>query len=146
MPRYFVGQLIPSLRDVPKAVMVASLLLGWALTTVLLQWQWVGLPRPYDPLIRVGELIFGPVTEEIVGRGVILAILLKHTESGRFTALLISALLFAGVHTVRDIYEVVILFVGGLVLGYGYMTTKSVPFCILSHSTWNGLPYLFTKS
>jgi membrane protease YdiL (CAAX protease family) len=91
----------------------------------------------------LGELLIGPITEEVVGRGVILAILLRYTESGPWMALFISAFVFAGSHMVRDIYDALIIFGGGLVLGYGRMATNSVALCIVCHSLWNGIPYLF---
>jgi membrane protease YdiL (CAAX protease family) len=90
----------------------------------------------------VGELLIGPITEEMIGRGIILAILLRYTSSGRWMALLISAFVFVACHMVRDIPEFFVLLGGGVLLGYAYMATKSVPFCILCHSMWNGVPYL----
>jgi membrane protease YdiL (CAAX protease family) len=55
--------------------------------------------------------------------------------------LLISSFLFAGIHVPRDTYQLVVLAGAGALLGYVYIVTRSVVFCVISHSIANALLY-----
>jgi membrane protease YdiL (CAAX protease family) len=137
---YFLGQAVPNWRNVPKAVGVLFALASWVVLTNLLEWHWVGAVPPLDRNLRFERwLVTWPVTEEIVCRGIFLAVLLRYTQYGRWAALLISALVFASLHCQNRAYYVMELVGDGLILGYAYMETKSVPFCMVCHSMSNGI-------
>jgi membrane protease YdiL (CAAX protease family) len=141
--KYYLGRLVPSLHDLPRAILLALLVNAWAIAMTLLTWQ--EMPMEDVGFLRALRLfVTAPIIEEILCRGVILAILLRYTESGRWMALLISALFFAGIHVVQDIYQLLALCGAGILLGYGYILTSSVPFCMLCHSMSNATIYLIS--
>jgi membrane protease YdiL (CAAX protease family) len=140
---YFVGRLAPRKSDLPKVALVLLLLIGWWALCVGAGWiTVVGLAESVDTLGVLDDVVTSPVTEEPVYRGVILAVLLQHVQSGRWAALGLSALLFAAIHAPNSVTLLVAITGAGLVLGYAYMATRCVPFCVLCHALWNGSFYL----
>jgi membrane protease YdiL (CAAX protease family) len=138
--KYFVGRWLPGGSDVAKAGLVMAVAGIQVVLSNLLYWHWVGAtPRPEGNSMLIRWLVTWPITEELVCRGVFLSILLRFTQPGRWGALFLSALLFTSLHCEPSVYYVLYIFGGGLVLGYGYIVTKSVPFCILCHSMCNGI-------
>ncbi|AKA68728.1 CPBP family intramembrane glutamic endopeptidase [Clostridium scatologenes] len=77
----------------------------------------------------------GPIIEEFVFRGVILGGLLKGYDSK--IAVFISSILFGLLHF--NIYQFIIAFSLGLLLGYIYTRTRSIYLCILMHVLNNSL-------
>lgn len=140
---YFVGRLVPHKSDLPNVALVLLLLVGWWALCVGAGWITVdGQPESVDTLVVLDDVVTSPITEEAVYRGVILAVLLAHMQSGRWAALGLSALLFAAIHAPNSVSRLVMITGAGLVIGYAYMATRCVPFCVLCHALWNGSFYL----
>ena len=78
-------------------------------------------------------IIWVPVTEEFVHRGVIQGAL---SRKGPYFAIFTSSLLFALVHNPDNFVWV---FIVGVVLGLLYWTTRSIWVPIVSHATYDGL-------
>jgi membrane protease YdiL (CAAX protease family) len=127
---YLVGRLSPSRDALPVAVLLLVLMvaafyvIGWG--------QAVVVDRPDLTLY-----VLAPITEEMVFRGVILATLLAHATAPRWAIVLLSALVFTSCHGVEDGWRLMRLLVLGCFVGYAYVLTRSISFCILCHSLWN---------
>jgi glutamate-5-semialdehyde dehydrogenase len=94
----------------------------------LLNGSWTG------PLLAV---VIGPVTEEIIFRGLVLRGLLGRYRPG--TAIVISALLFAFMHMNPAQFPIALAL--GLVLGWVFVRTRSLGLCMLGHALNNGMSY-----
>ena len=92
----------------------------------LLGGSWLG------PLLAV---VVGPLTEEIIFRGVILRGLLGRYR--RWTAIIVSAVLFALMH--GNPVQLPVALGLGLVLGWVYVRTRSLGLCFLGHALNNAL-------
>jgi len=77
--------------------------------------------------------VFQPVVEESINRGYILAVLIPR---GFYPAIIVSALVFALLHSVGSIPYA---FVAGLALGVQYWYTRSLWPSLITHSTVNTL-------
>jgi membrane protease YdiL (CAAX protease family) len=84
-------------------------------------------------------VIIGPVTEELLFRGIILRGLLSRYRP--FTAVLLTSLLFAAFH-MNPWQALGALFLGGLI-GWFYLRTRSLALCVLAHALNNGWVILF---
>ncbi len=82
--------------------------------------------------------VFVPVIEELLFRGFVLD--LASEAYGRWTAIIISSILFALVHV--DPLSIINAFIGGLIYGYVRIRTGSLWPSIFLHSMWNAHLYL----
>ena len=81
----------------------------------------------------ISVVIFAPLMEETLCRGIVLKGLLKNYKPGN--AIVISALFFAAIHL--NPWQAIPAFFGGLFLGWVYYKTQSVVPCIVIHATIN---------
>ncbi|QAA30248.1 CPBP family intramembrane glutamic endopeptidase [Clostridium manihotivorum] len=81
----------------------------------------------------ITAVIIAPIQEEFVNRGIILNGLSKKYSPK--VALVISALIFAAMH--MNLPQGINAFLLGLILGYVYLSTKSIFLSILCHATNN---------
>jgi len=91
------------------------------------------------PIISLLDLcILFPFFEETLMRGFLLGGL--SANYGKFTALLVSAALFAVLHF--DIAQIIPSFICGLILGLLYFRTASIFSCVLAHMGYNLISYI----
>ncbi len=81
----------------------------------------------------ISIVIFAPLMEETLCRGIVLKGLLKNYKPGK--AIFISALFFAAIHL--NPWQAIPAFFGGLFLGWVYYKTQSILPCIVIHATIN---------
>lgn len=96
------------------------------------------LINPTDLLAGFAIMLLTAVGEELVFRGYVLNNLLESME--KWTALAISALLFAFIHAGNNglhVVGLINLFVGGLLLGINFIYTRNLWFSIFFHFSWN---------
>lgn len=84
-------------------------------------------------------LLFGPIVEEILFRGIVLEGLANVTN-GVF-AVVISAVIFAGVHLAGGAAQVTGALILGLVLGWLYLRTRSIVPSSVAHIIYNTLAF-----
>jgi membrane protease YdiL (CAAX protease family) len=84
-------------------------------------------------------LVFGPIVEEIVFRGIVLGGLINVTNG--VVAVIVSALIFAGIHVAGGIAQITSVFVLGLVLGWLYLRTRSVVPSSVAHIIYNTVAF-----
>ncbi|MBO9632124.1 MAG: CPBP family intramembrane metalloprotease [Chitinophagaceae bacterium] len=100
------------------------------------------LDHSFDPLsffTGLGLMLLVAFAEEMVFRGYILNNLLQAFHS-KWNALVISAVLFALVHTSNsgiNMVAILNIFLAGLLMGLNYTYTKNLWFCIFFHFGWN---------
>jgi len=82
---------------------------------------------------------FAALAEELVFRSVIQSTLEK--EFGLFKGLFFAALIFAVMHVEYGIPEVGFAFFTGLLIGYLFQRTRSLPFVTVIHGTINVLVF-----
>jgi membrane protease YdiL (CAAX protease family) len=87
----------------------------------------------YGAILKV--VIMAPVIEELIFRGIIMHGLMRNYS--RFTAVFVSALLFALFHL--NPWQFPATFVLGLILGILMVRTRNIFLCILGHAINNGL-------
>lgn len=87
----------------------------------------------YGAILKV--VILAPVIEELIFRGVIMHGLMRNNS--KFTAVFVSALLFALFHL--NPWQFPATFVLGLLLGILMLRTRNIYLCILGHAINNGL-------
>jgi hypothetical protein len=87
----------------------------------------------YGAILKV--VIMAPVIEEMIFRGVIMHGLMRNNS--KFTAVFVSALLFALFHL--NPWQFPATFILGLVLGILMLRTRNIYLCILGHAINNGL-------
>ena len=87
----------------------------------------------YGAILKVA--ILAPIVEELIFRGVIMHGLIRNYS--KFTAVLVSALLFALFHL--NPWQFPATFILGLVLGILMLRTRNIFLCILGHAINNGL-------
>lgn len=100
----------------------------------------------YDSIVRIfhrdifsfvlGTLVFAPVLEEILFRGIVLGGMLKQGENPR-RAILISALVFGLIH--GNLPQFLGGAIIGMILGYAYYKTHNLVICIAMHIVNNSL-------
>lgn len=95
----------------------------------------VELEHPYQIVIYcIYAAIIPAVVEEILFRGTLCRAL---TVYGKFTAVLVSAVLFSLMHT--NVEQLLYTLVAGVLLGWIYVETKKVIFPIILHFINNGM-------
>jgi len=115
------------------------LLSGFVILILVRQIEFVKFQfNPADLILSVGIFIFVAITEELLVRGYILNNLL--TSFNRYTALVISSLIFSLMHGANpniNFFSLFELFICGLFLGLSYVFTRSLWFPIALHFSWN---------
>ncbi len=87
-------------------------------------------------LLFILAAIVAPVVEETVFRGIIFG---KLFGSESYLGLVVSSLLFGGLHMPSDIGSWIIYAGMGLVLGFVYHKTRNLSYCMIIHFINNGL-------
>jgi membrane protease YdiL (CAAX protease family) len=85
-------------------------------------------------------VIIAPVTEELFFRGIVLRGLLSRHRPA--VAVTLTAVLFAGLHL--NPWQFLSALFLGILFGWLYLRTGSVPLCMLAHATANGLSIVST--
>ena len=129
--------IILAFATIPPSVYVQNLLQGVANNNEELFKGIMQLPMGFVSLV-----FLGPITEEIVFRGAILKALSKSFDN-KWTAIIISALLFAIIHFNPS--QLLHAFVIGMLLGWICIKTQSIVPCLLIHIINNGTAFLFIK-
>lgn len=80
-------------------------------------------------------VVFGPIVEEIVFRGVVMGGLMTVTNG--VVAVVVSAAIFAGMHATGGAAQVTGAFIFGLVAGWLYLRTRSIVPSSVAHITFN---------
>ena len=89
--------------------------------------------------------ILAPLAEEVVFRGAVLRTMLEHWEgSKRWTAIIISALLFGLAH--MNPAQIPHAFLMGVLLGWIYERSRSLIPCVVLHCANNTIAYLMTAA
>lgn len=88
-------------------------------------------------VLLITVAVAAPIFEEIIFRGFLYAAL--KVKIGIFPAILVSAVVFAGIH--MDKGGAVMLFALGPVLALAYQRTRSLIPSILAHGIWNGCAF-----
>jgi len=107
----------------------------WAMQ--LLQWFTVSI-NWWDILQVTFVLILVSFSEELVFRGYILNNLLQSMP--KMPALLVSAILFAGFHTLNpdmSLLSFLNIFIAGMLMGVNYIFSRNLWFSIYFHFSWN---------
>jgi uncharacterized protein len=95
----------------------------------------------FHPIIFISYIIFFLLVafiEELMARGLVLNLLME--SMNKYVALLISALIFSGLHVMNnhiDTVPLINLFIAGILLGIFFVIRKSLMFPIGLHFTWN---------
>jgi membrane protease YdiL (CAAX protease family) len=80
-------------------------------------------------------LLFVPIVEEIVFRGIVLEGLINATNGA--VAVVVSAVVFAGMHAVGGVAQMAVAFMSGLILGWLYLRTRSIVPTSAAHSIYD---------
>ena len=89
--------------------------------------------------------ILAPLAEEVIFRGAVLRTMLEHWEgSKRWTAIIISALLFGLAH--MNPAQIPHAFLIGVLLGWLYERSRSLIPCVVLHCANNTIAYLMTAA
>ena len=89
--------------------------------------------------------ILAPLAEEVIFRGAVLRTMLEHWEgSKRWTAIIISALLFGLAH--MNPAQIPHAFLMGVLLGWLYERSSSLIPCVVLHCANNTIAYLMTAA
>jgi|HubBroStandDraft_4_1064222.scaffolds.fasta_scaffold00006_176 membrane protease YdiL (CAAX protease family) len=84
-------------------------------------------------------IFFGPIVEEIVFRGIVLEGFVKLTNG--VVAVVVSAVIFAGMHASGGVDQVVGAFAFGLFAGWLYLRTRSVAPTSAAHIVYNAVAF-----
>ena len=80
--------------------------------------------------------ILGPIAEEFAFRGILMSAL-RRTAIGAYGAILVTAALWAAIHTQYELPVLALLFLDGIVLGLARHVTRSIYVPIAMHITGN---------
>ena len=89
-------------------------------------------------LLLITTVVFAPVFEELVFRGILLPVLVS--KVGKISGVVLSALIFALAHL--SVGELPPLFVLGVGLGIMRLSSGRLFPCALMHSLWNGVTFI----
>ena len=89
-------------------------------------------------LLLITTVVFAPVFEELVFRGILLPVLVS--KFGKISGVVLSALIFALAHL--SVGELPPLFVLGVGLGIMRLSSGRLFPCALMHSLWNGVTFI----
>ena len=143
-----LGLIWTNMRGKIVSGLVGGIILSFAVTALgMLVSILVGPPPPQEvekmltdikqgkdillPFISVS--ILAPVSEELYFRGMVYPVI--RSRFGVRAALILSGLFFSMLHL--DMYRLVPIWAGGIVLAYFYEKTGSLITSITAHSTWN---------
>lgn len=87
-------------------------------------------------LLYLALLVVAPFSEEVYIRGFLFPGI-RYSRLGAVGAILITALVWAGLHVQYDLYGMIIIFGMGVVLGFARLTTRSTSVTILMHAFAN---------
>jgi membrane protease YdiL (CAAX protease family) len=121
---------------VPLMLLLGSAIAQWLVSVLpLAPWEQQMFERMASGNLAslLGMCLLAPVLEEMLFRGIILRAFLHQYD--RRKAILASALIFGAAHL--NIYQFVIAFGLGLVLGWLYERTQSLIPCIALHGLYN---------
>jgi hypothetical protein len=90
----------------------------------------------FVPLLWFAFILVAPFMEEILFRGFLFQGFV-HTRLGPAGAIVLISILWAALHTQYDLYGIVIVFLGGLLLGYARLRTGSIYVPIIMHVMQN---------
>jgi membrane protease YdiL (CAAX protease family) len=133
---YFIGRIDASLSPRQIIFIIASIIAGRLAVEAI-------HPFPLSSTANLwSDCVIAPFNEEIVFRGLFLAVLLQQLPQAPCRAIAVSSLVFASAHDlmVRGVFDgghlVSLLVLGGL-LGWIFWKSGSVLFCIFCHVLWN---------
>jgi membrane protease YdiL (CAAX protease family) len=132
--RYFVGRRVSPREDAQGMVL---LLLATGIVVALIEIYSPTLVISFKTGTFIDTVVWAAVNEELIFRGIFLGILLEQKRLPPWSAVLLSALLFAGHHSIANVARFVNLTLLGLLLGVAYHRFRSVLFCVVIHATWN---------
>lgn len=119
----FVFKIINSFESLTNPASISSLNFGWKYVFYF-----------------ISSIIFAPIIEEIVFRGIILKRLISDTEINTFFAVLFTSFLFSLTHS--TITGVLISLALGLVFCLVYINTRNIYYCIVLHAIYNLMRFL----
>jgi membrane protease YdiL (CAAX protease family) len=136
----------PAARAVGKWVLILA---AFICCTDLLTWLLGGavvpeiMVRAYETagsplLLYLALFVMAPLFEEIYVRGFVFPGI-RHSRLGPVGAVLITALMWAGLHVQYDVYAMITIFGMGIVLGSARLATGSTAVTILMHAFANVL-------
>ncbi len=132
---YFIGRVLPAMG---LARIVFTLVLFAAPRLV------INAFHSYPLLIPGawwGDCVIAPINEEMVFRGIFMAVLLQYLPGRPALAIGIGTLIFISIHDLTG-HNLSSLLVLGTLLGWTYWKSRSVPFCILCHALWNACSFI----
>jgi membrane protease YdiL (CAAX protease family) len=88
------------------------------------------------PLFWAAIVVVGPLFEELFFRGFLFEGL-QHSRLGARGAVLVTALLWSVIHTQYDLFELGVIFAGGVLLGVARWRTGSTVTTLVLHMFWN---------
>lgn len=90
----------------------------------------------FTPLLWFAFVIVGPLMEEIVFRGFMFKGI-EHSKMGPAGAVIITSLVWSFIHIQYDVYGMVNLFLGGLLLGFARTKSNSIYPPVIMHILQN---------
>lgn len=96
----------------------------------------VYLTAPVKPLLWIGLIVAGPLSEEVFFRGFLFKGIL-HSKLGAAGAILLPSLAWASLHYQYDLYGMATVMAVGLLFGFGRLRTNSVYTPIAMHALMN---------
>lgn len=95
-----------------------------------------------NTILTVGIMvvIISPIVEELLIRGLLINLLFK--DDLFWVPIIVSSLIFAGLHAVASLAQFGVYFVMGLILGWAYLKTNTLLTSIGLHMLNNGMAYL----
>lgn len=88
------------------------------------------------------ECIIPPLNEEPVFRGLLLTSLLSIFEPPWGQAVVLAALIFCSIHSVRDPEQQIAAFMLGCLLEVVFVRTRSLSSCMMLHAVWNAMIFV----
>lgn len=120
------------------AVLIASEGLTWLLDRSSVPEIMLDIYRSAQlkPLLWFSIVLFGPVAEEVIFRGFLFRGW-QQSRLGNWGTILLTALLWAGIHLQYDAYGIAMIFAYGIFLGWVRSRTGSMLLCVVLHSALN---------
>jgi hypothetical protein len=132
---YCLGRPLPTARSLKVFLLLLLAVVGGRVAIDLLRQSSV---TPLTLENVVNECCVPPLNEEVVFRGVFLAVLLAQPQLSRTGAVLLSAMIFAAAHFPSHVLgQLPPLLTLGVLLGMVYYWTRCVLLCMACHAVWN---------
>jgi membrane protease YdiL (CAAX protease family) len=90
----------------------------------------------FVPLLWIAIVCAAPLFEKVFFRGFLFQGI-RHSRLGSVGAILITALSWAAIHLQYDVYQMSVIFFGGLLLGTARLRTDSLYAVVVMHGLWN---------